>query len=394
MALEDKPLADVMEEDLRSLITAQVAEQRTLDYKRELPGNTEENKVELRADISSFANAAGGHLIFGIEAKNGVPTDLTGIETDDADGQILRLEAIAREGIKPRILGLATHAVNLASGRKVIVIRIPRSWEAPHMTVNASQWGRFYSRNSAGKYLLDIGEIRSIFIRSQTVAERLRSFRAERLSKIVAGETPRLLRHSPKIVLHLVPFGAFDPGISFPVTAPEQRNNFFASLHPIGSATTSVRLNFDGVLRYSDDGYVQFFRNGCVEAVDTYLLAPVGGNRLIPSGLYEQNLIVALRAYLAFLEQVGVEPPIAASLSLLGVSGYVMAVDPMLHFRVNELPIDRNDLLVPEEVIDTFDRAAEDVLKPSFDAIWNATGWERSRNYDENGRWKGMPLAN
>lgn len=390
MALEDKPLADITEEDLRSLISALVAEQRTLDYKRDLPGNTEGDKVELRADISSFANAAGGHLIFGMEAKKGIPIALSGVETDDADSQILRLEAIAREGIKPRVLGLATRAVNLASGRKVIIMRIPRSWEAPHMMVNASQWGRFYSRNSAGKYLLDIGEVRSVFIRSQTLAERLRAFRAERLSKIVAGETPRLLRNGPKIVLHLVPFGAFDPGASFPVTAPEQRNNFFASLHPIGSATTSVRLNFDGVLRYSDDGYVQFFRNGCVEAVDTDLLTPVGGNRIIPSGLYEQNLIVALRAYLAFLRQVGVEPPIATSLSLLGVSGYVMAVDPMLHFRVNEQPIDRNDLLVPEDVIESYDHTAEDILKPSFDAIWNATGWERSLNYDEAGHWKGM----
>ena len=74
-------------------------------------------------------------------------------------------------------------------------------------------------------------------------------------------------------------------------------------------------------------------------------------------------------------------------LSLLGVSGYVMGVDPQSRIQRNENPIDRSDLIVPEEVIDTYDRAAEDILKPCFDAIWNATGWERSMNYDAEGRW-------
>jgi hypothetical protein len=27
------------------------------------------------------------------------------------------------------------------------------------------------------------------------------------------------------------------------------------------------------------------------------------------------------------------------------------------------------------------------LLRPVFDAVWNAAGWERSFNYDENGKW-------
>jgi hypothetical protein len=26
-------------------------------------------------------------------------------------------------------------------------------------------------------------------------------------------------------------------------------------------------------------------------------------------------------------------------------------------------------------------------LRPLFDAVWNAAGWERSFNYDEKGKW-------
>lgn len=387
MAIQDKSLADITEEDLRALITAQVAEQRTLDYKRDLPGNSDKENVELRKDVSSFANAAGGQLIFGMDAKMGIPVDLCGVQTTDPDGDILRMEGIIGAGIKPRIQGIEMRSFKLVSGRYVIIIRIPRSWTAPHMTMNTANWGLFFSRNSAGKYPLDIGEIRSAFIRSGSVAERIRTFRADRLAKIVAGETPQLLHEGPKIVLHLVPFGAFDPGASFPVTAPEQRNNIYSSIHPIGTASTHTRLNFDGVLRYGEEGYVQLFRNGCVEAVDIQLLKPHSGKRIIPSVAYEHYLVVALRAYLAFLNQVGVEPPIALMLSLLGVAGYTMAVNSQRYFQLDEYPIDRNDLLVPEVVIDSYDRAAEDILKPCFDAIWNATGWERSMNYDEQGRW-------
>ena len=131
MALLDKPLADVTEEDLRALISTKVAEQRTLDYKRDLPKNDDKGNVELRADVSSFANAAGGHLIFGMDEKKGIAVDLCGVETSNADAEIRRMEQIIHAGVRPPILGLASHAIHLGSGRTVIVMRIPRSWAAP-----------------------------------------------------------------------------------------------------------------------------------------------------------------------------------------------------------------------------------------------------------------------
>lgn len=185
--LQDKPLDSIVEGDLQRLITTKLAEQRTLDHKRELPGSLDQVKVELRADASSFANASGGYLIFGMGARKGIPVDLCGVEADDPDGEILRMESTIKDGVRPRVQGIVSHALTLASGRKVIIIYIPRSWSAPHMTMNTKNWGRFYSRNSAGKYELDIGEIHSSFLRSDTITELIRTFRAEPLAKIVAG---------------------------------------------------------------------------------------------------------------------------------------------------------------------------------------------------------------
>src|SRR5260370_34359858 len=126
----DKPLDDVSEQDLQALITNQVAEQRTLDYKRDLPTNSDQDKVELRADVSSFANAAGGYLIFGMDARKGVPSELTGVEVDNADAEILRLEDTVQGGLRPRIPALATPVLVLLSGRQAVVMRIPRSSDA------------------------------------------------------------------------------------------------------------------------------------------------------------------------------------------------------------------------------------------------------------------------
>lgn len=56
----------IAEADLLALISNAVSEGRTIDYKRELPGNSDGEKKEFLADVSSFANTSGGDLIFGL----------------------------------------------------------------------------------------------------------------------------------------------------------------------------------------------------------------------------------------------------------------------------------------------------------------------------------------
>lgn len=70
---------------------------------------------------------------------------------------------------------------------------------------------KFYSRNSNGKYLLDIGEIRNLFTPSESAIERIRSFRTERLSRIVSGQTPIQIENYPKVILHIVPLSISNP---------------------------------------------------------------------------------------------------------------------------------------------------------------------------------------
>ena len=159
MAL-DKPLDGLTEADLAELITAGMPELKTLEYKQTLSGTSHADRKEFLADVSSFANSSGGHLIYGVRADAGAAAELVGIN-EKSDPAILGMESAIRDGIAPRIAGIHSVSIKLAGARAVIVMRIPKSFAAPHM-VKFKGTSRFYARTSNGKYQLDVGEIRSL----------------------------------------------------------------------------------------------------------------------------------------------------------------------------------------------------------------------------------------
>ena len=52
-------------------------------------------------------------------------------------------------------------------------------------------------------------------------------------------------------------------------------------------------------------------------------------------------------------------------------------------------PIDRNDLIVPEIILEDFDAEIDKQMKPIFDAVWNACGYPKSMNYNNEEKWIG-----
>jgi hypothetical protein len=265
------------------------------------------------------------------------------------------------------------------------VFRLPRSWALPHRVILGGH-DKFYGRNMAGKYPLDVPELRALILLSDNLAERVRSFRASRLGAVESDETPVGLIQGPKTVLHLVPVNAFTPGVSYDVWQLKS-----GELPPINSGGWTHRLNFDGLVTFSDlsDGlafsYSQVFRDGCIEAVDASVIRAYEGKKLIPGNYWESHLITATEAYLRIHKQLGVQPPIVLALSALGVRGYRM----QLPWGLREaLAIDRDNLVMPEIILDTLDIDASQTLRPLFDALWNASGISQSTSYDQQGKWK------
>lgn len=380
-----KPLVQVTEADLQALITAHVRESKTIEYKRDLPGGSDEQKREFLADVSSFANASGGDLIFGMDAAGGLPTVVVGFGVSDIDAEVQRLNSILQSGLDPRLPSVETRAISLASGQHALVIRVRQSWIAPHRVVYRDH-SKFYGRNSTGKYPLDVGELRTAFTLSEGIAERIRRFREDRLSKIAARETPVALRPGAIAVLHVVPLASFSTAIAVSFDDPYV---LLRVAPPNASGAMNYRRNLDGHLNFTGDiggasrAYTQCFRNGVIEFV------AVSGDGIIRSASLEQGMFRSFGKALQFFGWAGIEPPTYVLMSLLDVKGHRLGVGNASLAQDDPVPVDRNMLILPEIVVDDFSVAPETAMRPLFDMIWNAWGYARSFNYGPAGDWRG-----
>ena len=391
-----KPLDRISKEDIDALVADEVSEGKTLEYKQQLPGGTDSEKKEFLADVSSFANASGGDLLYGIEEQRdasekqtGIPSAAPGLAGVNADAEILRLENMVRDGIEPRIAGLHWLDVKGFANGPLILARIQKSYAAPHM-VTFRDHTRFYSRNSRGKYPLDVQEIRSAFALSESLPEKIRRFRDERVARVVADETPCSLKPRPRIVLHVLPIAALDPTTRFDLAGIASSP---ACLPPLFLSGHDSRHNLDGFLCYAMDGkeefcngYAQLFRSGAIEAVDSRVLRGPGNNQLLPSPELEKGLVAGLDGYLKAQQDLGVQPPLFVMLTLLGVKGYYIA---RTEWRQTQAPIDRDSLFLPDSVLEDFLAGAATALRPAFDGLWQASGWGRCFLYTESGEWEG-----
>ena len=211
MTLDRSDFDAIDEKDLLDLIDVGVPEGPTIEYKRDAYGPTD--RKEVLKDITSFANSGGGHVVIGMEEEPaGVPKHLTGLAGVDLDKEINRLEALLRDGVEPRALGIRIRPVAVRGGA-AIVVRIPKSWNPPHRVTIAGS-NRFFVRNSGGAHEASVEELRALFTLTADAEHRIADFRAARISKVVTGQGPVSLPVGALLFAHLVPLAAFGQGQS------------------------------------------------------------------------------------------------------------------------------------------------------------------------------------
>lgn len=389
----NKSFGSIEKPDIDTLVADKIAEDQTIEFKLTIPGDGDKAKKEFCADISSFANASGGDLIYGMTTTtDGVANGAPGLSGINKDYQICRLTNIILNNIAPRIR-VQIKAINGFSNGLVLIVRIPNSWASPHM-VTFKGTSRFYVRSNMNKHQMDREEIRSAFILSEAITERIRDFRIDRLSKIIVNETSISLPKKPKIILHLLPFSAFKLGFQIELSKLDPKD--FTLNNGISSRLSESRYNLDGLLLYSDiewsargwpqkteiiNNYCQIFRNGVIEAVDTQIIK----KKQIPGRIFEQNLISSIVNYLEALKKLDITLPIIVMLALIDVKGYKI-MGPMgstdeLYYDEFTTIIDRNKLILPEVLINDFNDTSK--LRPIFDAVWNASGRLKSPYFDD-----------
>jgi len=355
-------------------------------------GNAHADYSEFLADASSFANTSGGDLVLGVEAPKGIPIAIKPL-TISMDQEILRLEQVVRGGLQPRLSNIAFHPVPIKAGGNVLIFRIPRSYNPPHRIIRQGN-NRFWARSSGGKYEPDVNELRLLFNAAPQLADRIRNFRLDRVAKLAADDGPVRLMGDGGLILHVVPLSAFDMAPSLPLSQIVQNYNSFA---PIGSESASLaRINFNGVLKTSNArqrateqrAYLQLYRNGIVEAVTSRLITLSSEKPTIFA--LDDGLIQEIMRALKDLAFIGIEPPYAVLVSLIGVAGAQINFGRGQWLGDWGESFDQDQYHFDEVIFETVPSTKAEcaaVIRPLLDQIANASGQAASPVFDDEGRY-------
>ena len=156
------------EAKLRNLITSEIEESLTLEYKAaEALDRVETKKKEITKDVSAMANSAGGVIVYGISEfgeleKRHLPEKITPVDRRNYPREWV--EQII-QAIRPRIDGIVIHSVNLSSGENdtAYVIEIPQS-----NTAHQASDHRYYKRFNFQAVPMEDYEVRDVMFREQT----------------------------------------------------------------------------------------------------------------------------------------------------------------------------------------------------------------------------------
>ena len=310
----------------------------------------------------------------------------------DPDAEVLRLQDILLNGLEERLIGVQIKSIQLKDACHVIVIRVPQSLNGPHR-VKTNQ--HFFLREGPRKRQMNIPEVRNDFIKLHSNANRLKDFRIERISRILAGETPVPLFEGAIAVLHFLPFNAVNTDTTLFTTGNHRNLPVLSASYP-----SFHRLNIDGIFsarNVTENGcgaYTQLYRNGYIEAVRVFTtLLPERNFYNIASRAYEEEIIEFYQKLLPEFETMGASPPVVFFLSILKAKSATLGINlsERVYLDGDQGFFDRNTILIPDLLISDFTHPAEQVLKPAFDLVWNAAGITHSWNFDKNGNWKARP---
>lgn len=363
-----RPFDEIDRSDLEALVAGAVSERRYLDFKRDLPGDKPDDAREFLADVTSFANAQGGDLIYGMDAKDGVATDLVGLTVKSQDATILGLENTLRSSVDPRLNGVRMEWIPLDAPRGAIIIRIPASFAAPHR-VSYRGSSRFYSRNSRGKYPMDTHELRIAFAESERLPRKIREVHDVAVAMARGKDMPTSVLE-PAAVVSTIPVGFFREVRDLALTAQNVQFPIGSSGGPIDLIPTLEGL-FVSTPITTETGVRSFSLTHWTGRIDTaWEIGGVhlDGSRRVYHERFERNLVEAASSAVRCLQNHGIEGPWVIQTTIVGARGFQFQNRHAPHPCWRDIgPL--GDLRV--------DQANEQTLMPHLKAFWLLFGLQR-----------------
>jgi Predicted transcriptional regulator containing an HTH domain and an uncharacterized domain shared with the mammalian protein Schlafen len=376
-----KNIDTITMDNLQELIDDEVQESIGLEYKKEIPIDSGDHKKEFLADVSAFANAYGGLIIYGIEEnrETNLPCKLCGINNYETEDELIRkVESLLRDGIMPRMLNVKCRMLT-SPNLKILLISIPQSINAPHMVTYGGS-SRFYKRNSKGKYQMDVNELRAAFNLSENIIDRMSKYKKERLMNF-ENDLNLGSGKGPYFVLQYLPISAFSrPQV---LAVDEIRKAMLTSDIDSFGLRGRYRVIVDGVSIIDNMGQAvaRYINNGVVEKISTGFFCRDFNHT--PSSktinlIYAQDLAneiaKSIKKDIDYFKSVSMQGPIVISGTIVNGRGFTI---PSGGFFDVYGEIDRDLLMLPDVVVENLNGEVDFIIRQLLDSIWNACGYNK-----------------
>ncbi len=225
--INGKEIIDCDLSDLQSIIDdSSFAENEYLDYKKSFAADVvpkdqkAQEQVEFRNDVCSFANAQGGYLIYGIEEKKGIPTQIVGITLKGNNRDTFEREIWnCLQPIKPRVPYYRIKFIALPENKFVVILFVQHDYFAPYIHIEAQSNYKIYKRIGNSKSYIEYQELRAMFTQSLSLEREIERFRRERISYFWNQEDDEERTYSQFLLIHIIPDTFLDASFSKPVYA-------------------------------------------------------------------------------------------------------------------------------------------------------------------------------
>lgn len=364
MRLNNIPINNINVQDIENLIKDQISESKTLEYKGELEGKKEKNAIN--EAVCGFANADGGLLIYGLEEdenKNPIikGISLKGTSWDEKKRSVL---STIEANIEPRV-DVEIKEIELANDKVVILIKVPKSWNAPHcIKKNNGKIRSFYIRRDGSTNPMEFEEIKNMFDLNGNLQEKINSYRDERVQNIASKNVSKY-----NVIFHAIPFDAFS----------KSRIDFQKAKIALQDKQFLKGFNFSDFDGLCIDGFhfkKKLFRNGIFEAIfngedydNVYVDLSKNG--------FEEFVIDCLEVY----EELNISCPIVFFVTFSNIKGLQM--DVKMPYRSKIRDSERN-ILDPAGIIIKDKNQVESEVHNVFVPIYNHYGIEMDYDFEQS----------
>jgi hypothetical protein len=370
---DNEQLFDSVLEQLRA---GTAREGINLEFKRQLPGTTEEQKDEFRKDVCAMANAFGGVIVFGVANDRSVLP----INGETSDQAIRRLGQTLQSGIEPND-PTASFGVREMTGMEgyLLLIYVPASRRGPH---RLRRKGEFPIRKDAYVSPMTYEELRNAFQSGGSRVAAAVRFREARIQELVKERSAHRPWRNQEILVQMfpVPWAENPEGVDVGIV----RDRLVAE----GSADEwfeGWRFNLDGLAAREGaradlkSAYLQLFRHGAVESchsLESWGDRPVSGASLATAcrSMIDDSIKV--------LSKVDIFREALLGVAVCNVEGKeLVSSDPIIGRGGPKA--DRPHIILPlRRLEDVRGIKLDELVRPILDVIWQSFGHSRCDYYE------------